>query len=121
MICKRKVLRRTFENRRQQMLELLNCSERTTRSPHANSGPQTGSVSLTSERRVQVEGLIRDVEIALERVGDNTIGFCVDCGEEISTERLLAFPATQYCLCCQVDEKQEDDAQMVYAWWKDMV
>jgi len=44
---------------------------------------------------------IRDIEAARARVKDGEFGSCDDCGEEISVERLLAWPTATRCVVCQ--------------------
>jgi RNA polymerase-binding protein DksA len=44
---------------------------------------------------------IRDIEAARERVKDGSINVCVDCGQEIGFERLLAYPTAKRCVVCQ--------------------
>lgn len=41
---------------------------------------------------------IRDIDAALQRLKDGTYGICVDCGQEISPERLDANPAAVRCI-----------------------
>ncbi len=43
---------------------------------------------------------LKSIEAALARVEAGTYGECVKCGEEISTERLEALPATPFCRNC---------------------
>lgn len=38
---------------------------------------------------------------ALRRLEDGSYGLCLDCGEPIAEQRLLALPATPYCTACQ--------------------
>jgi len=44
--------------------------------------------------------VLNGIEAALQRIGDGTFGRCVDCGAEISRERLDALPQTPYCIEC---------------------
>ena len=41
------------------------------------------------------------VEAALHRIEDGSYGECTDCGEPISSQRLLVLPAAQRCARCQ--------------------
>lgn len=43
-------------------------------------------------------GELREVEAALDRMGEGTYGLCQDCGEEIAPERLDAYPTARRCL-----------------------
>jgi len=46
----------------------------------------------------QVEGELRDVERALQRLDDGTYGRCEVCREPIADERLEAIPAARFCV-----------------------
>jgi DnaK suppressor protein len=46
-------------------------------------------------------GELRDIEAALERIGDGSYGTCCDCGSEIGHYRLRAYPAALRCIDCQ--------------------
>jgi RNA polymerase-binding transcription factor DksA len=43
----------------------------------------------------------RDIKAARERLSAGTYGSCVDCGEAIAYERLLAYPTAKRCIRCQ--------------------
>lgn len=69
-----------------------------------------GSVSLSELQREmghhdQLEGMLNEVDLALQRVADRTYGLCELCGQPISKRRLEALPAAKLCLGCQ--EKTE--------------
>jgi DnaK suppressor protein len=55
---------------------------------------QLSLMATIQERLVQVER-------ALERIAAGTYGRCETCGEEISPERLEAFPAATTCVTCK--------------------
>lgn len=42
----------------------------------------------------------RMIEAALDRIKDDTYGYCVQCGNEISQERLDVLPYTPKCKNC---------------------
>lgn len=44
---------------------------------------------------------IRDIEAAVARIRDGGFGACMDCGDDIDYERLLAYPTAKRCLGCQ--------------------
>lgn len=44
---------------------------------------------------------LAEIEAAFARLDDGTYGKCVDCDEQISTERLEALPAAARCVKCQ--------------------
>jgi RNA polymerase-binding transcription factor DksA len=44
---------------------------------------------------------LAQVAAALKRLDDGSYGLCLDCGEPIAEQRLLALPATPLCAPCQ--------------------
>jgi DnaK suppressor protein len=52
--------------------------------------------------------LLKDVQKALTRAQDGTLGICLRCEDEIPEKRLKAVPWAAYCLKCQetVDRRQ---------------
>jgi len=48
-----------------------------------------------------------DVDAALARLQTGTYGHCVNCGGEISHERLEVLPAAKYCIACQEVRERE--------------
>jgi len=44
---------------------------------------------------------MRDIEATRARFTDGRFGVCVDCGEEIGFQRLLAYPTAKRCIACQ--------------------
>src|SRR5687768_9060665 len=45
-----------------------------------------------------LEGLLREVDAALERIARGTYGFCETCHDPIDPDRLLADPLVRVCL-----------------------
>jgi len=45
--------------------------------------------------------LIRKIRQRLQDIEDGTYGFCEDCEEPISLQRLRARPVTSYCIDCK--------------------
>ena len=56
-------------------------------------------INLTTRARELEE--LRDVEAALERITNGTYSACVECGEDITYERLDAYPTAKRCITCQ--------------------
>jgi DnaK suppressor protein len=54
--------------------------------------------------------LIAKIKDALERIKDGTYGFCEECGEKISDQRLKARPVTTVCIACK--KKQETQEKL---------
>lgn len=44
---------------------------------------------------------LADVRAALGRLTDGSYGTCIDCGQPIELQRLVAMPAAARCLACQ--------------------
>ena len=44
---------------------------------------------------------MRELEMSLEYLSELEFGDCIDCGNEIGFERLLAYPSAQRCIQCQ--------------------
>lgn len=55
----------------------------------------------------QIEGLLREVDSALQRVETGSYGRCETCGDAIEPERLAADPLTRFCL----DHLTRDEAR----------
>ena len=53
--------------------------------------------------------LLGKVEEALERVENNTFGYCEECGNEIGKERLLIRPVTTFCVVCKEYQGAAED------------
>lgn len=81
----------------QQYVELLD------RAP-ADIGDQSVADELADlnlaliDRHVQE---MRDIEATRARFTDGRFGVCVDCGQEIGFQRLLAYPTAKRCIACQ--------------------
>ncbi len=44
---------------------------------------------------------MRDLSAALDRMQAGVYGDCIDCGDDIVFERLVAFPTAKRCIRCQ--------------------
>jgi len=44
---------------------------------------------------------LRDIETARERMTKGTYGICIDCGDAVAYERLVAYPTAKRCVRCQ--------------------
>ena len=44
---------------------------------------------------------LRDIEAARERMKAGTYGICIDCGDAVAYERLVAYPTAKRCVRCQ--------------------
>lgn len=59
-------------------------------------------ISATQE---ELKRRLFDVEKALKRIEDGSYGKCINCGNEISIERLEIMPAASFCSSCQEKRK----------------
>lgn len=56
--------------------------------------------------KTELEVSFKDTDAALKRIADGTFGKCLNCGQEISPERLEAMPTAQFCASCQAKKKR---------------
>ena len=49
---------------------------------------------------------LADLEAAKLRIKEQGFGSCLDCGDEIGIERLLAYPTAMRCLVCQTKRER---------------
>jgi DnaK suppressor protein len=67
---------------------------------------QYSSIESTSVVRETLEDRLNAIEEALRRIEDGTYGRCVECGNEISAERLESEPAAVLCADCAQHENR---------------
>jgi sigma-B regulation protein RsbU (phosphoserine phosphatase) len=61
--------------------------------------------ALETQHRQELHALLHEVDSALQRLADGTLGQCAVCHGDIETERLLTDPLTHVCLeCLSADE-----------------
>lgn len=62
--------------------------------------------------------MIKDVDLALERMEDGEYGICMRCEEQISPKRLNAVPWASYCVTCQerVDQQRAAEERLDYSF-----
>lgn len=64
--------------------------------------PVAEMISTNAEHVADREtALLHDIDAALGRLETGGYGICVECGREISEQRLLATPTVQTCIQCQ--------------------
>ena len=56
--------------------------------------------AMSQATGAQRRQLLREVELALERVEDGSYGECEECGEAIASGRLDANPTARLCIGC---------------------
>ena len=62
------------------------------------AGDISVGLGLALERRAQTA--IDTITRALQRLEDDTYGFCLRCEDPIPYGRLIVLPATEYCVMC---------------------
>lgn len=58
------------------------------------------------------EYLANEAISALKRIDNGTFGSCEECGDEIARERLVALPATRYCIRCAETQQSSTRVNM---------
>lgn len=56
---------------------------------------------------------LKKVDHALEKIESGTFGECSDCGDDISTSRLMARPTATLCICCK-EEQERGEGHVLY-------
>jgi DnaK suppressor protein len=71
--------------------------------------PQAEMISHNEEHFADREtALLHDIDVALGRLQSGGYGICVECGREISEQRLMATPTVQTCIPCQERLEKEN-------------
>jgi DnaK suppressor protein len=79
----------------------------------------TDRASLESDRNFELRirdrerKLINKIKKALEKIEDESFGFCEVCGEPIDFKRLEARPVTTHCIECKTSEEEEEKIRKV--------
>jgi RNA polymerase-binding protein DksA len=50
---------------------------------------------------------MRDIEAALQRVKSGEYGACIDCGDDVTFPRLMAYPTAKRCIVCQEQRERQ--------------
>ncbi len=64
--------------------------------------------AMSKATGAQRRQLLREIELALQRVEDGSYGECEECGEPIAVGRLRASPTTRYCIGCAEAMEAQD-------------
>jgi len=81
--------------------ELVRTRLEESRSELVQRSKRNPSSSRSSSGRASAGGELEDVDRALRALEKGTYGICEACGEQISPDRLEAYPASRYCLADQ--------------------
>ena len=103
--------REFLAERLEELLEQANDTVSGMISPKENMPDPTDRASLEADRnfmlriRDRENKLIKKIRKAIDRIENNTFGFCEKCGENISLARLKARPVTTQCIGCKTKEE----------------
>ncbi|BBD06978.1 RNA polymerase-binding protein DksA [Desulfovibrio ferrophilus] len=64
--------------------------------------------SFTLRLRDRERKLIKKIQAAQRRIDDGSFGYCEECGDDISVERLKARPVTTLCIECKSRQEEEE-------------
>ena len=100
-----KVKRKLLERKDEMTMELLELShEKVSDGQVQDSGDEALSLTMeklqTSLEQSEIDEL-KSIEDALVRLQKGEYGFCIDCGEPISSKRLETFHYAARCIVCQ--------------------
>ncbi|MCC6313071.1 MAG: TraR/DksA C4-type zinc finger protein [Thermomicrobiales bacterium] len=74
----------------------------------ADDGSSMSEAERLSTISADLDGLLTQIDAALERMDEGTYGICQRCGKPIAKERLEAFPYVAHCIDCQAKlERQQ--------------
>jgi len=104
-------LKRLLEGRRREMLDDVQAKIKDVRTEGAGGMMQTIEMGDASKADVQDDiefaliqmktETLQKIEVALSRLEDGEYGYCGECGDEISQQRLRALPFALRCKDCE--------------------
>jgi len=53
----------------------------------------------------ELNARVAEIDAALERIANNTYGYCTNCKQMIDTDRLAILPTATLCLACEQAKK----------------
>lgn len=56
---------------------------------------------LARAQKASIERVLKDIDVAFERLADGSYGSCQDCGTTVPAERLEILPYARCCVPCQ--------------------
>jgi DnaK suppressor protein len=85
------------------------------------SPDQLDEIQTASDRDLAISEIdrrpkqLRDVRVALRRIGDGKFGICEQCDEDIAPKRLAAIPWASLCIVCQEAEERNVMKTRIFA------
>ncbi len=58
--------------------------------------------------RGREKGMLRKINVALQRIEDGEFGVCDRCGEDIALKRLEIRPVTTLCIHCKQEQEEHE-------------
>ncbi len=111
MKINRKRIRTKLETRRADLVKKMKEGQRGLKpQPGANPDRSSLAQSYTSQQmRIRyydkIQKQIRQLDSALTRLEKDKYGYCENCEEKISPERLDVMPQATMCVSCQADQE----------------
>lgn len=56
-----------------------------------------------------LKGRLKDIKLALDKIGANAYGICEECGNDISLDILRVAPESRLCKDCKAKEEKEEE------------
>jgi DnaK suppressor protein len=116
-------IRRMLAERRRELLNEIRSSVRDVREVGSNTNHHTTDLADTIEAEpeddlvfalIQMKAeMLERVNEAVRHVDEGTYGYCVECGEVISSSRLRAMPFAVRCRDCEEAREDEQHRQRV--------
>ncbi|GAB4436306.1 MAG: hypothetical protein OHK0040_07540 [bacterium] len=99
---------------REQLLKDMDDLRLREHAEHDEVGDDYDKASQERERELgiiisaQEKNRLMAIEDALRRIDEGTFGFCEECGEKISKQRLKAVPFATLCVACKSRKEAEE-------------
>ena len=108
---KLEVIRGDLERRRETLMAQINEREKKMQLDVDNPDRSELAQSFTAMQEgvlfvEKANKWLAEIEAALGRLDAGTYGLCVNCGKEISADRLEALPGTSMCIQCKTRQER---------------
>ncbi|MBI4461251.1 MAG: TraR/DksA family transcriptional regulator [Acidobacteria bacterium] len=101
----RKTYQKALLEKKSEVLTSLGINFKELADPEERFGTDPDKIAHDEHVRLRVNGVLqgqlRQIEEALERLRNREYGICAGCGEAIPARRLLAVPWARFCVDCQ--------------------
>lgn len=99
---------------REEIIRDINVIRENEHTEHNEVGDEYDLASQERERELgiifsaQEKNKLMAIEDALRRIDEGTFGYCEECGEKISKQRLKAVPFATLCVSCKSKKEAEE-------------